>query len=254
MYTQISKVRELSGFDNSTKISDSVVLGKISIAESMLDAAISERYTLPLQYHRQNTLVFSGTGSGSGTLSVVINGTAYAVAITLNLTAAQAADLFRTACASSADFITDLAWGSATVVIISKSTTLVTANAQVNITSAGTANGITGTIGTRYDRYPPLVDQITAEIASALLLQDNYGVEAEDTPKDGNLKLKNLSTSLLRLQGADKDGLMMRIIDEVTKIEILESSGTECGFFPDDTSDEDEDDPTAHKLGINDKF
>lgn len=53
----------------------------------------------------------------------------------------------------------------------------------MNITSAPDTF-VTTTIGTREKRYPVVLEQITAEIATALLFIDEYGVEAQDTGKD----------------------------------------------------------------------
>ena len=92
MLTTIAKVRELSGFDNETNITDAVVRGKISIAEGFVNGAVGKKYSLPIAYHRLNIITFTGTGSGSGTLTVTINGTGYAIAIVNTLTAERAAE------------------------------------------------------------------------------------------------------------------------------------------------------------------
>ena len=118
MYGTITLTREISGFDNSTKVPDSIVSGKLAIADSMIDGALAYRYILPLTYHRQNTITFSGTGSGSGTMAVVVNGTTYNLTIALSQTAAATADLLRAA--TSTDFITDRIGSGATVTLISR--------------------------------------------------------------------------------------------------------------------------------------
>src|SRR5210317_1552817 len=94
-YTNIDNVREFSGFDDPTKISGTTIRNKISMADAKLDGALVYRYELPLNYHRKNKVTFSGTGTGAATLTVTINGTGYDIAISNNLTASQAADLFR---------------------------------------------------------------------------------------------------------------------------------------------------------------
>lgn len=257
MFTTIAKVREISGFDDSAKISDDIVRGKILTAESMLNSAVGSRYALPIPYHRQNTLTFGGAGTGSGTMAIVVNGTTYNVAISNLLTASQAADLFRVAAVDSADFKTDTGGSGVEVLLISKtdSDDLSTANAEVNITAAPTTNDITGTIGTRVDRYPPIIEQLAAEIASNLLLQDNYGVEAEDTPKDGDKRMERTDIKLQRLQGVDEDtGITINVYDEVTGVELSASSVDIPSFRPNETTNEDEDDPTGAIIGINKEF
>lgn len=257
MITTIEKVRELSGFDNSTNITDAVVRGKILTAEGMVESAVGARYALPIPYHKSNTLTFGGAGSGSGTMAIVINGTTYNITIANGLTASQAADLFRTAVKDSVDFITDSLGSGAVVLLISitDSSDTDTSYDEVNITSAPTTNGITGTIGTRIDRYPPFLEQLAAEIAAAMLLQDNYGAEAEDTDKDGNKKMGIADIKLQRIQGVDTEtGLKINIFDEITKAELPASSIDIPSFRPSTTTNEDEDDPTGAILGINKEF
>ena len=230
--------------------------GKIDIAEGMVESAVAQRYALPLPYHRYNTLTFASTGTGVGTMSVVINGTTYDLAITDSLSAADAADLFRTAAVDSDDFIVGSAGTNLAEVIIISNTdsgTLSTANDEVNITAAPDTNGITAAIGTRADRYPRIIEQITAELATALLLMDNYGVEAQDTPKDGEKRMLSAEVLLQRIQGVDEEsGLTICIFDEVTKVEITGGSSDIPAFSPNDTTKVDDDDPTAAKVGIND--
>ena len=257
MYTTVAKVRELSGFDDSTLISDSIVKGKIASAEGMFDSAISSVYSLPLKYHRQNTITFAGTGSGSGTMSIVVNGVTYNIAITLGLTASQSADLFRESASTSAHFkVIDSVGDGAGVTIVSltDSATLTTANAEVNITSAVTTEGISATIGTRSDRYAPIVDQIVAEIASALLLFDNYGIEAQDTPKDGKGKMEMINETLQKLQRVHKSGQIIKLFDELDKTELSSTSSYSVNFLPNNTTNEDSSNPTNYKMSINDEY
>lgn len=255
MYGTITLTREISGFDNSTKVPDSIVSGKLAIADSMIDGALAYRYILPLTYHRQNTITFSGTGSGSGTMAVVVNGTTYNLTIALSQTAAATADLLRAA--TSTDFITDRIGSGATVTLISRtsSATLTTANAEVNVTSVPTTAGISGAIGTRSDRYPPLLTQISSDIAAALLLQDNYGVEAQDTPKDGYARMKQLNKMLMQLQGTAKDAPNLYLFDEATQEELPHSTLGDPQYLPNDTTtDSTGRDSTAPYFTINATF
>ncbi len=256
MYGTVDLAREISGFDNAAKVSDSIVSGKLAIADSMIDGALAYRYILPLTYHRQNTIAFSGTGSGSGTMAVVVNSTTYNLTIALSQTAATTADLLRAA--TSTDFITDRVGSGATVTLISRtsSSTLTTANAEVNVTSVPNTAGVSGTIGTRSDRYPPLLTQISADIAAALLLQDNYGVEAQDTPKDGYARMKQLNKMLMQLQGTAKDAPNLYLFDEVTHEELSKSTLGDPQYLPNDTTTDSTDptDSTAPYFTINGTF
>lgn len=264
MYTTITTVREFSGFDDSTKISATTIRGKIAMADAKIDGAIGYRYNLPLAYHRQNTITFSGTGTGSGALTATINGSTYAISISNTLTASAAADLMRVAMVNSTDFttlgyISEETSGDAVLTIISRtdSSVLVTASAEVNITDAGgTVQGITATAGTVQDRYTPLISQISAEIASALLLMDNYGIEAQDTPKDGVAKMDRLDEILSQLQGTS-DKITLKLYDEVDHTELTQSSSGLPSYKPTvATSDDDYtgDDPTQPNVTIKEKF
>lgn len=251
-YTTIAKVRELSGFDNSTNIGDSVVSGKIATAESMVASAVGHRYALPIPFHRSITLTFSGTGNGAGNMVVVVNGTNYTVTIANAMTAERAAELFRAAAIDSDDFIVQLNGAVATLISKTSSSDLATADSEVDITDAPTTQGIQGAIGSRLDRHPQIIDQITAEIAASLLLMDNYGVEAEDTPKDGEKRYTIAMATLAQIQGKKDDEVVLSIKDEVTGVEIPSGSTDNPGFYPNNTSKEDDDNPTAAKLSIND--
>ncbi len=257
MYGTIALTREISGFDNTTHIADSIVSGKLAIADSMLNGALAYRYQLPISYHRQNTLTFGGTNaSGNGTMAVVVNGTTYNLAVTTSMTPATVADLLRAA--TSTDFITDAIGSGVQVTLISvtSSATLATANAEVNITSAPTTVGVTATIGTRSNRYAPILTQISSDIAAALLLQDNYGVEAQDTPKDGFARMKQLNKMLMQLQGTAKDAPTILLFDEVTHEELTTSSLGDPQFLPNNTTtaSTDPDDSTAPYFTINASF
>lgn len=257
MYGKITLVREISGFDNTTNIPDSIVSGKLAIANSMIDGAIAYRYVLPLTYHRQNTLTFGGTdASGNGTMAVVINGTTYNLSITTGMTPANVADLLRAA--TSTDFVTNGVGEGVEVVLISvaDSSSYSTANAQVNVTSAPTTVGVTVTIGTRSNRFPPLLTQLSSDIAAALLMQDNYGVEAQDTPKDGFARMKQLYKMLMQLQGTAKDAPNLYLFDEVTRVELTTSTLGDPQYLPNNTTTEstDPDESTAPYFKINASF
>ena len=252
MFTLISTVRQLSGFPNELKVRDSIIIGKIQKAQSIVVSAIGKKYALPLPYHRSRSIEFKGVGTGAATMTITINGSDYTVAVTVGMTASEAADLFRVAADSSADFVTNTEGNDEIVLIISNtdSSDLSTANDEVNVTANAAAGGIEVLVSTRVDRYPQILDQITADIATAYILLDNYGVDAQDTPKDGNVRLEMAKEMLAMLQGGK--GLNMNIYDEITGVELSSSSVDIPSFYPNNTSDEDVDDPTSAKLGIND--
>lgn len=257
MMTTEAKVRELSGFDNSTNVTAATVRGKIAIAESMVNSAVGRRYSLPIEFHRSNTLTFSGTGSGSSTMTITINGTNYTFAVTSGLTASRAAELFRIATKTSTDFVTRLNGAEATIISVTATdgaTDIDTADNEVSITSASTASGISAAIGTREDRYPPIINEIASEIAASLLLKDNYGAEAEDTPKDGDKRLAAINDQLKYIQGTSKDEIQINLFDEVTGVELSSGAADSPTFHPDDDSFDDSDNPTAPKIGINMTF
>lgn len=81
MYTTIERIRTLSGFDDSSNITDENIKSKIIIASGMVDSAIGYLYSLPLSYRYQNTLTFSGTAT-TGTMNITINGTDYPLSVT----------------------------------------------------------------------------------------------------------------------------------------------------------------------------
>lgn len=256
MYTTIAKVRELSGFDDTTNIPDSVVRGKIITASGMFDSAISQRYSLPLLKHRSNTLTFGGEGTGSGTMTIVINGTNYEINISNGLTAAQAADLFRVEAIGSEDFVADDFYGEALVTIRSKDCTgdFETSNAQVDVTSAPDTQGITVSIGTRIDNYSPMIEQTVAEIAAALLLFDNYGFESADTNKDGSSRLAGVNETLQKLQGVHESGMTIDLYDDICQVQYSSSTQSLPSYLPNSTTNDDPNDPTSAKFGINDQF
>ncbi len=114
-------------------------------------------------------------------MAVVINGTTYDVAISSGDNANTVADTFRIAAENSADFVTDSLGSGSTVNLISVSTSVAssTAYAQVNITATPTTDGIKGLYFSRNKRFPIVIEQICAEIATSLLFIDEYGVEGQ---------------------------------------------------------------------------
>lgn len=256
MYTTISRVRTLSWFDNTTNITDELIKSKIIIAWWYINSAIWYVYSLPIAYHYDNTLAFTWPATSWGTLAIVINWTTYNVTVVSWDTASVIADKFRIVCESSVDFITDDLWLWDTVLIISNTTSAnkSTAYAEVNITSAPDSFWLTTTIRWRQKRFPIIIEQITAEIATSLLFIDVYGVESQDTWKDWPTRMEIINETLQKLQWVHESWQSIRVFDEITNAEIGVSSQLEVVSYPNDTSDTDTTDPTSPKMFINKVF
>lgn len=243
----------MSWLDDSTNISDENIKSKIIIASSMIDSAVSNRYSLPLSYHYQNTITFSWTWTNTGTMAIVINGTTYNIWVVLWDTWNTVADKFRVACESSEDFINDSLWFWSQVLLISKSTDNTTAYWQVNITSAPTTQGISASIWTRQIRYTPFLEQLTSEIATALLFIDIYWIESQDTGKDWINRMEAINETLQKIQGTSDTWQIINLFDEVTK-QTLENSTSYTTSYPNDTSNESTTDSTSSNITMNKVF
>lgn len=256
MYSSITRVRTLSWFDNSTNITDENIKSKIIIASGFVNSALWYRYSLPIAFHYDNTLTFTWPATSWWTLAVVINWVTYDITVTSWDTASTVADAFRTACIASDDFITDDLWLWATVLLISKTNSedTTTAYAEVNITSAADWLWITTTIWSRQKRFPPVLEQITAEIATALLFIDEYWIEAQDTGKDWPTRMDRINETLQKLQGVHESWQSINIFDEVTNVEISNTTTLQVESYPNNTSDIDTTDSTAPKMFINKVF
>jgi len=230
MYSSVALVREISGLDSTTRISSARIVGKITVADSMVNGALAYRYILPIAKHIQNTLTFAGTASASGTISITINSVVHSFAVTSGETANTLCDRFRETVATSDDFITDIVGSGTLVTLISKEDN----TAQVNITTITSVAGITITDGTRSDRFPPSLTYLSADIATALLLQEEYGTEAEGTAKDGFIRMEQALKVLKRLQGTSQP--TMRVFDEVTNLELPQAEQDNIRGYPNNTS------------------
>lgn len=124
---------------------------------------------------------------------------------------------------------------------------------EVNITSAPDTY-ITTTIGSREKRYPVVLEQYTAEIATALLFIDEYGVEAQDSGKDGPTRMDRINETLQKLQGVHESGQSIRLFDEITYAEIPASTTGAAVSYPNDTSELSTTDSTSPKVWINKVF
>lgn len=246
-------MRTLSGLSDETNIIDENIKSKIIIATGMINSAIWYIYSLPLSYRYQNTITFSGTASNTYSLNFVINWTTYTIGMVNGDTWSSLADKFRVVAWNSDDFYVDDLWTWAVVYITSKSI-LSDWYEEVNITSTTSHDGITTSSWTRVKRFPSVIEQITAEIATALLFIDVYWIEAQDTWKDGPTRMDRINETLQKLQWSHESWQQIRIFDEYTHAEISMSTWNATLSYPNDTSDVSTSDSTSPKIFINKQF
>lgn len=253
MYTTIEAVRKYTNFLTASKISDVTVRDEIMRATARVNSVAGRVYILPLPYRKQSSVTFSGTGTGTGTLAIVVNGVTYNVPISNGATASQCADRFRQAVSSSTsgDFHTDDVGCGAIVLVYSSDYVDYTASAsdvtamtnQVTITSAPTTQGISVSQGNIIDRQHPEIEAITREIASAYLLQTAYGIEAQDTPKDGYAKAvlaeNRLKSFFDPTPTTTNENARINLYDEVTGEEYPRVLGSGVSFYPTQESTDD---------------
>jgi hypothetical protein len=238
MYCSVDTVRKMSHFTDTTRVSDNEIVRKIVRASSMVDGYMAKRYSLPLSYHLSVTITMSGTGTGTGTLALVIGGVTYNVAVTSGLTASNSANLLRTALRDSAVvFVPDDAQSGVVVnlVSITDSSDLTTATTEVTAVG-GTQSGITATVGTIVKRYPPLVEELTASLATGLLLLDNYGTEEQGTSRDGKIRIDLALSTLKMIQGVSEVDASIIVQDEVTRQPLLRDMTPEIQSYPNTSS------------------
>lgn len=250
MYTSIAKVREYSGFLDSTLVSDAFILRQITRAEGMIDGYVSGTYQLPLPYFWQNTITFSGTGSTTGTMTIVINSISYAIAVTSGMTAAQAADAFRRAIAAagaSATFQFDSV-SSAVVTLTADNQLKAIADVTLTSTDPQTVAGITATGGTPVAVSSGYIEYLATEIATCYILLTEYGAEAQDSDKDGAKRLAMVEEELEKIR--DKK---MKLFD-ASGNEFTVRSSSRLKFYPNDASEEDSENPTPSRFTMNQKF
>lgn len=248
MYTNPTRVRQVSGFVGNTNISDAFITNQIMRAESLINSYISDQYTIPLSRYYTNTITFSGTGSGSATMTITIDGTGYAVAVTDSLSASAAADLFRTAALTSNNsFITD-SLGAGTIVTIWSQDGDDVAQVTISSTDPQTVQGITATGGTVTQVAPPFVEALATEIAAAYLLIAEYGPEVEGSDKDGYKRLAMWMETLKNI-AEGKEKLFDYDGDQLSR-----STTRQFSFYPTEASEEDDTDPTFSRLTMNKKY
>jgi len=254
-YSDVSQVRTVAGLSSNTLISDALVDSKIVEADAIIDGVISDVYQLPLAKFWENTITFSGTGSGSATMTITINGVDFTAAITSGLTAGGAANLLRDSIVTSTSSAKHFEVGDfdndETVRIIS---TLVDATSKTYVTISSTdpqtVQGITATGGTPSPKAHPLISTISAEIASALLLQIAYGKESEDTDKDGFARMESALEMLKKVQTSE-----IKLFDREGN-EFTTGTIARMAFYPNSTSsDGDGDvDDTTNRFSVNTEY
>lgn len=246
-YASVTDVRKSSGFNNNTNITDAFVAGRITDAMGQIDSKISDAYQLPLPDFYEQTIAFSGTGTGSANLTITIDGNDYVIAVTNNMTAAEAADAFRTAALANTSYITDGLGDGATVTFYSRDDDD-SAGVTVTSTDPQTVQGITATGGTVTTIAPPLIRLLATEIAAARMLIIEYGEEAQDTDKDGFKRLA-LWEEDLELIATKKKKLFNYAGEELAR-----STLGRLVFKPNDTTEVDADNPTDSRFTMNRKF
>lgn len=232
-YTSETKVREHSGFVGNTNISATRINQYIARATNMVNSRLARVYQLPLPYFWQNTIVFSGAGSGSANMTITVNGQSFVVAITSGLTASAAADKFRRAVLDNADatFQADEIGNGATVTITARAQENTDDDVTPTSTDPQTVSGITATGGTTIPVQHPFIEYLVTEAATAYLLISEYGAESQDSDKDGFKRLGLVKTDLEDLQNKiellqDFDGVDFPYAD-VSRIAFMPRDGTE---------------------------
>lgn len=246
-YTTVTKVRQSAGFVGNSNISDAFISSQISRAQSYVNGFISDAYAMPLGKFYTQTLTFSDAGTGSGTMTITIDGASYVVAVTNGLTAAQAADLFRTAALENDSFVTDGIGSGATVTIHSR-TSGDSTDVTISSSDPQTVAGLTVTGGTVTEIAPPMVEAATTGIAVAHLLITEYGPEAQDTTKDGLIWFERW-TEVLKNIASKKEKLF-----DFTDTELPRSSTKRLGFFPATSSVDADGNSISNQVTMNAKF
>lgn len=216
LYCSVDQVRISSGLKNANRIPAENVFKAIVEACTLVNSALVNKYILPIPYHRECDLTFSGTGDSSGTLNITVNGTVYPIAITNLMTAAQVATAFYLV--SSQDFYTlyDSVGNKVKIISKSDSANLVVADAQVTVTTPSPTAGITVAVSARLDRVIPFVSELTSDIAAAILLDNNYSLEAENTTADSTKRWERINDFLNRLASITGN-TSIRLVDEFTQ-------------------------------------
>lgn len=218
----------------------------ITRADGEIDGVLGDVYIMPLGKYYYQTIVFSGTGSGADTLTITIDGSDYVVTTSTGMTAAQAADAFRTAALDNESFVTDGLGSGATVTIYT-----IDADDYTEVTISANDSpqgGITATAGTVTETAVPTVEMLSTEIAAAYLLAIEYGDEAQDSGKDGAKRLAIWEAMLERIRSKKEK------VRDFAKQELPTATTRGISFYPNNTSEEDTDNPTPNRITMGKKW
>jgi len=202
---------------------------------------------MPLEKYYTQSLTFSGAGTGADTMTIAVGGVTLDVAISNLLTASQAADLFRTEALDNGTFVTDVLGSGATVTLYSTDGGV---PSQVTISSVDpqTVSGIVATGGTLTEISIPMVESLTAQAAAAYLLMAEYGMEQQDTDKDG-AKFLALVREILEKIRDKKEKLF-----DFAGVELSRSTTKSLSFFARDGSVDANGEALSNKFTINQRF
>ena len=250
-YTTPTEVRQESGFGDNANITDVQIASIIDLVENEIDSRISKVYSLPMPIFYKNTIIFSGVGDGSGTMTITIDGQDYVISITDGITASEVADLFRVEILANTDkdfLLEDMLGHGEVVSMVSNNQSETPTDVSITSTDPQTVSGITATGGTTTGYPIPLITSIARGMAGAKLLIQEYGEEAQDTTKDGFARMK-IYQSLLDEIAVKKLALIDFNGDELTR-----SSGDRISFYPTEASRNNANNPTENKFTMNDKY
>lgn len=79
---------------------------------------------------------------------------------------------------------------------------------------------------------PAMVKELAGEVAEALILQEQYGKEVEDTDKDGYKKMETAIGLLEKIQKRE-----LKVINDTTSLEIATTDNFRPSSYPSPTSD-----------------
>lgn len=246
MYTTVDNVRKAAGFVGNTNVADSFISLFVTRAQGMVNSYLSDAYVMPLPKYYRNQITFTGTGNAADTLTITIDGTAYAIAITNLMTAAQAADAFRALALESDSFVLDGLGSGSVVTFYSRGGS--DSDAVTISNNDSPQSGITATGGTVTEVAAPLVEHLATEVAASYLLINEYGEEAQDTNKDGVRRLALVRAMLESIRNKEEK------VFNYAEIELPGSDTKTISFFPGEGSVDREGKAVKNFFTMNKKF
>lgn len=249
-YTTIAKVREHSGFLDTTKVTNERITRYIARATNLVNSYLSRVYVLPLPVFWEETIVFTGTGTGTGTFTMTWGAHSVSFTVTNGMTAVQAANLFRTAILNSTTlpFTTNDQNDSTSPTVTIRAISQDNESTDVTPDAVVIQSGITGTPGTATPNQDGYVEYLVTECTTAMLFIAEYGAEAQDTDKDGFKRMALLKEDLKLL--ATKEELLL----DGEGLPFPFSRQSRLQFFPRDGSLDENDEPYERKTTWNKKY